>query len=161
MSHFDSMCCSSPRNPQVLFYSGHNSHFDDRELNILCKHNIQSFVHKTGDTVHDQPNNNGPNMKLKNSYGNERFNWMRHHRTLTFTLSHMNYVLIATWEDFKLSSLTITQDAFKKSHILPLSPPDIDANYQSCIAGTQQSNREKSYDIGQTAKYSIVPIEME
>ena len=79
MSHFASMCCSSPLNPQVLLYDGHDIYFDDRALDILFKHNLQSFIIKAGDSVHDQPNDNSPNMKLNNLYGNARMNWMRHH----------------------------------------------------------------------------------
>ena len=41
MSHFASNLCSSPQNPQVLLYDVHDSHFYDRALEILRKHNIQ------------------------------------------------------------------------------------------------------------------------
>ena len=60
--------------------------------------------------------------------------------SLHYTLAHMNYVLITTWEAFKLPSTTITNNTFKKTHILPLSPPDIDINHQYCLTGTQKSN---------------------
>ena len=79
------MCCSSPLNPQVLLYDAHDRHFDDRELDIIRKHNKQSFILKAGVSVHDHPNNKDPNMKLKNVYGNTRTNWMRQHGTLKFT----------------------------------------------------------------------------
>ena len=120
MSHFSSMCLSSPLNPQVLFYDGHGSQFNDRALYIICRHNIQSFILKSGDSMHGQPNDNIPNMKLNNLYGNEIMNWMRHHGDLKFAPAHMNSVLIETWEDFKLPSVTITQKYFKKTH--PPSP---------------------------------------
>ena len=81
MSHFSSMCCSSPLNPQVLFYDVHDSHFDDRVLDIICRHNIQYFKLKAGYSMHDQPNDKVPNVKLKNLYGNAIMNWMRHHVT--------------------------------------------------------------------------------
>ena len=69
-AHFASMCCSSPLNSQVLFYGGHDSHFDNRALYILFRHNVHSFIIKAGYYMHDQPNNDGPNTKLNNSYGN-------------------------------------------------------------------------------------------
>ena len=109
-----------PINPQVNFYDGHDRNFDDRELDILRKHNTQLFILKEGDSVHDYPNDNGPNTKLENMYGNARMNWMRHHGTLKFTPSHMNSILVATWEAFKISSVTITQNDFKKTRIPPL-----------------------------------------
>ena len=102
MSHFASVCWSSSLNNQGILYDGHDSNVDDRVLYILRKHNINPFILKSGDSVHFQPNYNCPNIKLNNLYGNEIMNWMIHHRTLKFTPAHMNYVLVATWESFKL-----------------------------------------------------------
>ena len=73
----------------------------------------------------------------------------------------MNYVLVDTWEAFKLSYATITYSNFKKTNLFPLYPLYIDTNHQACLAGTQQSNKEKSDEIGQIAKAGIAPIEME
>ena len=121
MSCFPSICFSSPLNPQVFFYDGHGRYFDDRSLDMLRKHNIQSLILKAGDSVHGHPNYNGPNMKLNNSYNNSRRNWMRHHVTLKFTPAHMNYYLVATCKAFKIASATITHNYFKKTHNPP--PP--------------------------------------
>ena len=141
MAHFASMCCSSPLNLQVLFYDGHDNHFDDRSLNILRRHNIQYFILKADDSVHDQSNDNGPKMNLKNFYGNARMNWMRHHGTLKFILPHMNNILVETWVAFKLSSVTITHKYSKNTHILTLTPPEKGTNHQIYLACTQMSNR--------------------
>ena len=131
MAHFPSICCSSPLNTQVIVYDGHGSHFDDRALNILLRHNIQYFIRKAGDSMYDQPNDKGPKTNLKNLYGNARMNWMRHHGKLKFSPPHMNSVLFETWEAFKPSSITITRKYFKKTHLLPLPPPDIGTNHQA------------------------------
>ena len=56
--------------------------------------NIQSLILKAGDYVNYQPNYYGPNMKLKNFYGNSRMNWMRHHGTIKCTPANMNSVLV-------------------------------------------------------------------
>ena len=73
----------------------------------------------------------------------------------------MNYVLIAAWESFKLSSAKIARKTFKKIHILPLSPPYIYSNHQACLAGTKQSNIEKGGGIGQITNASIASINLE
>ena len=52
--------------------------------------------------------------------GNARTNWIRKYGTLKFTLSHNNYSLAETQEALKLSSASITQDDFKKIHLLTL-----------------------------------------
>ena len=161
MSHFSFVCFYFPLNTQVLLYYGHDSHFGGRVLEILRRHNIYYFILKAGYSVHDQPNDNGKNMKLNNLYGNAIMNWMIHHVTLKFTSSQMNYVLVETWEAFKISSATITHKAFKNTHILPLSPPYIGFNHQACLDGSQQSNRYIVDDIGRIEKESITPINME
>ena len=101
-------CADLLLNPQVLFYDVHDSYFDDKALDILCKHKIQYFILESGDFVYDQPNNNVPNMNFNHLYGNAIMNWIRQHGTLEFTPAHINYVLVETWESFKLSSATIT-----------------------------------------------------
>ena len=117
------MCCSSPLNPQLLFYDGHDIHFNDRALYILRRHKTQSFIFKAGYSVHYQAKKIGPNMKLNNLYGNTRINCMRHHGTLNFTPPHTNSVLVETREDFKLSSTKITYKAFKNTHTPPPPSP--------------------------------------
>ena len=109
MSHFPSMCCSSPLNTQSLFCDEHNSHFDYSSLKILQSHQIHYFIQKEGDSMNDQPNDKGPNLKLNNLYDNTIMNWVRKHGNLNLNPSHMNDILVETCEAFKLSSTTITQ----------------------------------------------------
>ena len=90
-------------------------------LHILMSLHIKYFILKVVDSVHCHPNGNVPNLNLKNVYGKKTTNWTRKHGTLNFMPPHTNYVLIETWEYFKLSSVTITQKYFKKTHIIPLS----------------------------------------
>ena len=120
MAYLPFICCSSPLNPQVLLYDGHASHFCYRELNIFWSHHIQYFILKSGDYVHDHTNDNSPNFELKNVFGNTIINFLRNHRTLKFSPSHMNDVLVETWEYLKLSSATIAQEYLNKTHLIPL-----------------------------------------
>ena len=79
MAHFASVCCSSTLNPQGILYDGHDSHFYDRELKILRKHNIHYFILNAGDSVYDYPNNKFLNMNLNKFYGTVIMNWRRDH----------------------------------------------------------------------------------
>ena len=137
MSHLSSMCFSSPLNPQVPLYDGRDIHFDENSLNIICSHHIQSLILKSGVSVQYHPNYNGPNLKLKNMYGNAIMNWMRNHGNPKFTLVHINDVIVETWGSFKISSISITQDSFNKTHVLSHSPPDQYMNPQSYLAANQ------------------------
>ena len=81
---------------------------NDRALNILWSHQIQSFILKSGNSMNYQPNGNVPKLKLNNSYGNTRMNWMGKHGTLNFTPAHMNPVLAEEWQAFKRPYARIT-----------------------------------------------------
>ena len=147
MSYFTSGCCPSTLNIQVLFYDSHYIHFYYRSFNILKSHHIHSFTLKVGDSVNDQPNNNGPNLNLNILYGNVIMKWMRKHGTLKFTPAHMNSVLFEKWESLKISYATITQEYFKKKHISPPYLYDKVKNHQACLAATQKYKGRKLGEI--------------
>ena len=65
MAHFSSMCFSSTLNPQVLFYYGYDRKFDDRTLCIFLRQNIQYFILKAGDYMHDETNYKKPKHESK------------------------------------------------------------------------------------------------
>ena len=65
MMHFKTVCGENKLNSQVLFYDENDRHLDDRAIHILCSHHIKPFVFKAVDSGKDQPNDNGPNLKLK------------------------------------------------------------------------------------------------
>ena len=62
MSLFSSTYGSSKMKPQVLFFDGHDSHFDDRATYIMQSHHIYPFILKAGDSTNNQPNDNRPNL---------------------------------------------------------------------------------------------------
>ena len=50
---------------QILFFNGHDSHFEDRVLTKTQIKNIHPFVLKAGDSINDRPNDKRPDSKLK------------------------------------------------------------------------------------------------
>ena len=105
MSHLSSMCGYSHLNPQVILYDGHNSHFYDRALNIFQSHHIQKFMLNTGDSLQNNPNYNGKILNLNNYFCDAHIIWMSNHGTLKFTTTHINDVLVKTWEYFNCNML--------------------------------------------------------
>ena len=65
---FSNVCGSSPVNNQIIFFDGHDSHFNARALRHIQFRNSQHFVLKSGDSTNDKHNDNGPNDKLKYLY---------------------------------------------------------------------------------------------
>ena len=112
MSLFSSTCGSIKMKPQVLFFDGHDSHFDDRATHILQSHHISPFIIKSGDSTNDQPNDNGPNCMLKIYYSIARVKWQREHGTMKFTPAHMNYFLVEMWHLFQQQSARVIINAF-------------------------------------------------
>ena len=111
--------------------------------------------------MHDHTDDNGPNLELNNFYGNGIINWTWNHGTLKFKPSNKNAIVVETWEAFKLSSETISQETFENTHLLPLSPPEKFMNHQACLADNQTPNSSKADEIYSISKSSIVPAEME
>ena len=149
MSLFSRTCVYGKMNPQVLFFDGHYSHFNDRATHILQSHHISTFILKAGDSTNDQPNDNGTNLKLKIYYGIAKMKWQRQHGTMKFNPAHMKSVLVEMWNSFQQQSACV---------IVPLAPPDHNTNTQSCLAVTQTPSGTKSEEIKQIARASMAPV---
>ena len=94
ISLFGRTCVTSKINPQVLFFGGHDSHFDDRATHLLQSHHISPFILKAGNSTNYHPNDNVPNLKLKRYYNIAKFKWKKQHGTTKFTPFHMKSVLV-------------------------------------------------------------------
>ena len=104
MTQFSSIYCASPINNQIVFFNGHNDYFDYQALTQMQSKDIHPSILKAGDSVNNQPNDNGPNSKLKSLYKFSKAKWMLNYGTTRFQPHHMNSVLIETWEAFMLSA---------------------------------------------------------
>ena len=103
--------------------------------------NIQPFILKVGDSINDQPNDNGPNSTLKALYNRLKDKWMVKYGTTRFQPHHMNAVLVEAWDAFLEASGNIIVDSFAKTHLLPLIPPNIITNTQAMVASVQTSSK--------------------
>ena len=100
MVNFNTVYGENKINIQLLYYDDHEINFYEREIHIPHSNHIKPLFFKAGDSVNDQPNDNGPNLQLKGLYGQSRMSCQRQHGTLKFTNPHMNYVLVETWRYF-------------------------------------------------------------
>ena len=82
-------------------------------IEILRNNHIQDFTLKEEESVKKNPNDNGPNLKLKNLYSNKTKLDEKAQKTQVHA-DHMNALLVETWEAFKLSFIYITKDSFKR-----------------------------------------------
>ena len=69
----------------------------------------------------------------------------------------MKSVLVETWEALKVSSGDIIRDSFAKTHLLPLSTPNMITNTQACVASVQTSSKV----INQIAEDTLSPIKLQ
>ena len=93
MTQFSNICGASPVNKQILFFDGHDRHFDERTPTQMQIKNIQPFVLKAGDSIDDQPNVNGPNSKLKSICKIPKSKWMLKYGTTRFQPYHMKIII--------------------------------------------------------------------
>ena len=97
MTQFSNICGASPVKNQILFFGGHDSHFGNRALTQMQIKNIQPFILKSGDSISDQPNDNGTNSKLKALNNILKENWMLKYGTTMFQPHHINSTLVERW----------------------------------------------------------------
>ena len=77
---------------------------------------------------------------------------------MKFTPSHMNSVLVEMWHLFQQQSALVIIDAFRKTKLLPLAPPDHDTNTQAFLAATQTPSGKKAEEIEEIARASMAPV---
>ena len=134
MTQLSNICGSSPVKNWVLFFDGHDSHFEDRALTQMQIKKIKPFILKAGDSINDKPNDNRPNSKLKALYNILKAKWTMKYGTTRFQPHRMKQFLVEAWEDFKVSSGNIIRYSFDKTHLLPLSLPNMITSTQACVA---------------------------
>ena len=77
--------------------------------------------------------------------------------TARFQPHHMKYALVETWEAFTVTSGNIIRYSFAKTHLLPISPPNMITNTQACVASVQTS----STFIIQISEDTLAPIKLQ
>ena len=117
---------------------------------------IHPFINKVGDSINNQPNENGPNSKLKALYNISKAECILKYGTVRFQPHHMNSVLVETLEAFMVSDGNIIRYRFAKTCLLPLSPPKMITNTKACVASIQTSSR----GINQIAEDTLAPIKL-
>ena len=86
-TQFYNVCGASTVKNQKIFSDGNDSHFYDCIPMHMERRNIQPFILKAGKSVNAQPNDNGPNSKLKPLYNEAKYEWMLKHGTKMFYLN--------------------------------------------------------------------------
>ena len=64
-------------NKQILYFDGHDSHWDADSLDLMAASHVQPFVLKAGDFKNDQLNDSVSNVKVKACYNNRKSKWTR------------------------------------------------------------------------------------
>ena len=160
MIQLSTVCGASTINNKIMFLDGHDIHFNDLDLSYMEDRNIQPFALKSGDSGNDQPNENGPNVKLKSRYNDAKVSWMLNYGMEKFLPRRMNSILVEAWGAFKVSTEKIIRDSFVKKKLPPLSPANFTTNTQACVASAQVSSGAKAEDINGIERHTVAPIEV-
>ena len=94
MIQLSTVCDASTMNNQIILFDGHDIHFEDCELHYMEDITIQPFVLKAGNSGNYQPNDNGPNEKLKSCYNDTNTSWMLKYGTTKLLPHQMNSILV-------------------------------------------------------------------
>ena len=85
MTKLSNVCVASPVDNKIIFFNGHDSHFEDHLY--MDNQNIQPFILKSVESINNHPNDNGPNSKLKSLYNEVNFVLMLKYGTIIFYLT--------------------------------------------------------------------------
>ena len=88
ITQHSNVCSATSVNNKIIFFDGHGIHFDDRALIHMDQQNIQPFILKAGESVNDQPNDNGTNDKLMSLYNEVKSVWILKYG-MTKLLTHL------------------------------------------------------------------------
>ena len=158
MTQLFKVCGASPVNNHILFLNGRDIHFDKSALRQINCRNIQTFVMNSVNSINYQPYYNGPNSKLKSLYNVEKAVWMLNYGTTKFLPRHMKYVLVESWDAFKISAGNIIRDIFSKTNLPPLVSPGLTTNTQAYAASIQVSSESKAQINQQYISHTVAPI---
>lgn len=149
-----------PLNHQVFLYDGNDIHFDDQAIDILRSYHAQPFLPKSGDSSNDQPNYNGLNLTFEALYNKAKSKLHTNFGTTSFAASHMNYLSVDVWQDFKVTASTVIRDRSPKKHLTPLQPTNHAATTQDFVALLKIYSGKIVDEISALAKGSIAPMEL-
>lgn len=128
-------------NPIYLFQDGFYAHFDVDAIDVLHEHNIHTTFLCSNNSIQDQPQDNGPNAKLKSLYNDDKYQtWREQHPGVPYTKAFFNTVIQDTWNDFVHDSSTrgCIRKSFEKTGLYnpSLEPKSVPV----AAAYTQQQN---------------------
>ena len=122
--------------------------------------NIQPFVLKYGNSINYQPNDNGPNAKLKSLYNVAKSAWMLKYGTTDFSPHHM----ILSWFNHGILSscqlVTSVETYLIKKMYPPLIPKDLTKNTQVCAASIEVSSVSNTEEINNISLQTVAPIDL-
>ena len=140
MNQFSKIRSAYPINKKILFFEGNDSHFSDRSQTKIQK-KMQPLILKAGESINNQPNDNGPNSKLISLYKFLKAKWMLKYGTTMFKPHHRNSVLVETCEAFMVSDGNIIRYRFTTTYLPSLIPTNMITNTQACVSSIQTSSK--------------------
>ena len=116
---------------------------------------------KSGDSVKDQPNDNGPNSNLKSNYSHAKSTWMLEYGMTKLLPRHMNSILVEALYTFMLSVGNIIRFRFVKTKLLPIILSGLTTNTQEFTAFVQVYSGTNAKEINGIARHTVALIEVE
>jgi hypothetical protein len=109
--------------PLFFFMDAHESHLNPDALQYLKDNNVFAFFLRANNSDVDQPNDNGPNSKLKSLFNHflGLYN-IKMSRAWKLSKPAFNYIFTQAWEEFQRTAGTVCYNAFVKTGIHPPNP---------------------------------------
>lgn len=160
--YFAQKCGATVVDHVLLFFDGHDSHWDPETMDIMKSNYINTFILKVQDLENDQPNDNGANAKLQSCYNLQKAEWDEKFINVRYTPEHLDSILTKAWNMIKRDSTGTIIDSFAKTRLLPLKPPatiSADNDSSICIAALQCGTGKKATELSVLAEKIMRPVQ--
>ena len=148
-------------NNQALFFDGHDSHWDADALDMMSHNFVHGFFLKAGDSVNDQPNDNGFNAKAKSIYNDEKALWDEEYVTTPYSPPMMNKVMVKMWSRLSCEAGNTIKHSFAVTNLLPLKPPSTtEAAAHACVSAMQIGTGRKSTELSVIRERVMAPVQL-
>ena len=119
MTQLSTICGASPINNIIIFFGGHDIHFNWISSNWLGDQKIQPFVLNPGNSGNNHPNNNGLNSKMNYIYNVFKFSCMLKYGKTSFYLTTLTWSFCNHWTPLRCLLETSSGTYFSKKYISP------------------------------------------
>ena len=146
-------------NNKVLYFNGHDLHWDSDALDMMSNACVHSFFLNVGDSTNNQKSINGVTKKVKSYYNNKKAFWDDEYSSTPFSPPMIKTVMVKMWARLVCGAGKTIKHSFAVTNLLPLKPPSMSkAAAHTYVSVMQIGTGEKVSELDIVCEKMITPV---